>query len=655
MLRGAQSSRLLLVAVAVALVLVLVALAYRPALHGTFVWDDHILAEADAAFRHVELRRLLTQGFWPDNALGDQRAPYFRPLVLLSLRFDVALGGTPVEFHFTNVFLHLVACALVAFTAVRLGARGGSAVVAALLWGLAPRLTESVAWISGRTDVLAGVLGLAALALSPDASAAPSLPRSRWVLGGRSLAAGLCLLGALLAKEVAIAFAAALVVAALSRPGRDRASGARALGYIGGPIALWLFLRSIALATKKGPEQALGAARRAVTVFETIERYAEMIVDGSRPQTSIGMIGETDTTRAVIGGIVVVVVVALVVRFRRRIPAGAWVALTLAVVAILPVLHVVPLALAGSVAADRLLYVPLMGLVLGGAVLANALRRRARVLAAPALVVAGVWFAATAQRAADYGDEARFWVVAAEQAHPRNVSARNALALVVQKADVVDLSCRLYERSNSALTNTQLAYLTAHKRTLESLVNCWALSGRYEDAVRLAEDLARRYPTSGRVFMGLGFARLHVRDFDGAASAFSQAMSLDNALTRTVDPILADLPRTRADAAALQPPIQQEKKLAWARFLANVGRPPEADAAYLDIVLNASTTPSTRQKAIDYLVFAGSLESAQKVVGLTHSDMRRHGLEEHIAERKADRDRVDAVRERIEQVARRAP
>jgi tetratricopeptide (TPR) repeat protein len=650
-----RSSRQLLIAAAVVLVVVVVARAYAPALEGTFIWDDHVLAENDASFRHVSLGRLFTQPFWPEDSLGDSRAPYFRPLVLLSLRFDMALGGTPVEFHFTNVFLHLVACVLVTVTAIRLGARHEAAVLASLFWGLAPRLTESVAWISGRTDVLAGVFGLAALALSPETRDDDARPH-RWSVT-RSVLAGLCLFAALLAKEVGVAFALALIVAAASkRVHRDRHALARTAGYIGLPVVAWVALRLVATSARKGassPEHALGAGRRASAVFEAISRYSEMLVDFARPQTSIGMLNEPNILRALVGGVVVVLLVALLVRFGRRLPVGARIASTLAVAAMLPVLHVVPIAIAGSIAADRLLYVPLLGLALTLAVVGRSLGSRGRLVAASVcLVVAVVSFRATSARAADYGDEARFWVNAAERAHAHNVTSRNALASVVQKAGEVELSCRLYERSHQALLGSPHEWLAPHKRTLESLVSCWARSGRYEDAVRLSEDLSRRYPTSGRIQMGLGFALLHVRDFEGATSAFTRSLTLDKALTRVVAPVLAQIPRARAEWSRFSDPARRADRVAWAEHLANVGRGKEAEATYLEIALDPSLTNAVRQNAIEFLVFEGSLEAAERTVGYSATAVYRHALTERVDQRRVAYTKVDRLRARIIELAR---
>jgi tetratricopeptide (TPR) repeat protein len=642
-----RSLRQLLIAIAAALSLFLIARAYEPARAGAFVWDDHVLTNEDAGFRQVPLPELFVQGFWPNDPTLDAHAPYFRPLVLLSLRFDAALGGTPVEYHFTNLFLHLVACCLLGVTARRLGASSGAAVLAALGWGLAPRLTESVAWISGRGDVLAGVFGLAALALSPEIGRPP---RSRRAAGARAAGAAMCLLGALLSKEVGVAFAFALAVAAIAR--RDRRTAARAAGSIVAPLAVWLALRTIALAGSTGSLSPLGAGRRAATVLEAVGRYAEMIVDFARPRASIGLVGEVDTARAIAGSVVVLAGLALVLRYARGLPAGARVAAALGLAGLAPVLHVVPLAMAGSVAADRLLYVPLTGLALSLAVVVSALTPRARAMAALAvlaLVLAS--YGATRARAVDYADEAHFWVVTAEHAHPRNVVARNALALVVQNAGEIELSCRLYERSAGALDGTRFAWLPAHKRTLESLVNCWAKSGRYDDAVRLAEELSRRYPTSGRVQMELGFARLHVRDFDGATRAFERAREIDARVAKFVMPALARIAATRARWAELQNAPARDP-IVWARHLASVGRANDADAAFLAIALDPSSNESERQSAIGYLVDDGSVASAERVIARAEPPLRRQILVEQLTLRQRARGRVDALRGRIEALAR---
>ena len=83
--------------------------------------------------------------------MGDRQAtqPYYRPLTIFPLALDHELwGADPRGFHRTNVALHLLVCALVFLLARRLGAEVVAAALATLAWGLFPRLTEAVTFVS---------------------------------------------------------------------------------------------------------------------------------------------------------------------------------------------------------------------------------------------------------------------------------------------------------------------------------------------------------------------------------------------------------------------------------------------------------------------------------------------------------------------------
>ncbi len=150
-----------------ALALLAVLAAYAPSLTGTFVWDDHMLiVENPRAHELSAPSEFFTRAFWstPFQRVRDNVHSFYRPLVGLSYALDwVRSNGEPAAFHVTNVLLHLLVVALVFALARQLGASGRAAAAAAGAFGLLPRLTESVAWISGRTDVLAACFALLAL------------------------------------------------------------------------------------------------------------------------------------------------------------------------------------------------------------------------------------------------------------------------------------------------------------------------------------------------------------------------------------------------------------------------------------------------------------------------------------------------------------
>lgn len=133
------------------------ALVYAPALGAFFVSDDFQLIKSVADGGPF--------GLWTF------RSGFFRPLVSLSLFLDHALWGLrAAPWHATNLLLHIVNALLVTMFASQLwsgftgrtdGARVGA--IAGLLFLLHGSHSESVAWVSGRTDLLAALFALLCL------------------------------------------------------------------------------------------------------------------------------------------------------------------------------------------------------------------------------------------------------------------------------------------------------------------------------------------------------------------------------------------------------------------------------------------------------------------------------------------------------------
>lgn len=137
-----------------ALIAIVTAIAYQPAWHGGFIWDD------DAYVTH---NPLLTA---PDGLRRiwfslDSPSQYF-PLVYTTFRFERALWGlNTTGYHLVNITLHIVNALLVWRVLVRLAVPG--AMLAAAIFALHPVHVESVAWITERKNVLMGVFFLLTL------------------------------------------------------------------------------------------------------------------------------------------------------------------------------------------------------------------------------------------------------------------------------------------------------------------------------------------------------------------------------------------------------------------------------------------------------------------------------------------------------------
>ena len=80
---------------------------------------------------------------------------YYRPILTVSLMFDTYLGGiSPFVYHLTNIILHLLASCLLFLFLTKLNYRKEPALFFSLVFSIHPVLTQAVAWIPGRNDVL---------------------------------------------------------------------------------------------------------------------------------------------------------------------------------------------------------------------------------------------------------------------------------------------------------------------------------------------------------------------------------------------------------------------------------------------------------------------------------------------------------------------
>lgn len=137
------------------LVIVLVVLGlYYPLIHAPYnSVDDVKMVVQLLNTEHLDLQRL----FIPQG-----KGYYYRPLLILTYWLDKLMWGLEESFmHLGNVLIHLGNALLVYIFARSVFSRIGiasplAALMAALLFGVHPLNSESINWISGRSDLLAG-------------------------------------------------------------------------------------------------------------------------------------------------------------------------------------------------------------------------------------------------------------------------------------------------------------------------------------------------------------------------------------------------------------------------------------------------------------------------------------------------------------------
>lgn len=204
-----------------AVLLLLVLVAYWPATTGKFIWDDNRYVSANKLLSAPGGLEKIWTGRWTNPA--KYPLPQYYPLTHTSFWLEYHLTGSnatgqaaPFSYHVTNIVLHGLSAILLWLILRRLKVPG--AWVAAGVFALHPLNVESVAWISERKNVLAGLFFFGSILLylfadeqdETDALAtAPADPGLRW---GCYAGALLAFTLAMLSKSTACALPAVMVL-----------------------------------------------------------------------------------------------------------------------------------------------------------------------------------------------------------------------------------------------------------------------------------------------------------------------------------------------------------------------------------------------------------------------------------------------------------
>ncbi len=131
-----------------------VLLAYQPAWHAGFVWDDDVYVTNNPLLKAPD-------GLWRIWFSYDSPSQYF-PLVYSTFRLEHALWGlAPAGYHWVNILGHAANALLLWRLLVRLRIPG--APLAAALFALHPVQVESVAWVTELKNVEMGFFFLLSL------------------------------------------------------------------------------------------------------------------------------------------------------------------------------------------------------------------------------------------------------------------------------------------------------------------------------------------------------------------------------------------------------------------------------------------------------------------------------------------------------------
>ncbi|HEU4725870.1 MAG TPA: tetratricopeptide repeat protein, partial [Candidatus Eisenbacteria bacterium] len=473
-------------------------LLYLPALQFGWVWDDALLAASRGA--------------------SGPGAEGFHPFLSLLQRGEWALGaGNPAIFHVTNLLLHAAGAWLFFHLAVHLGATAGIAFAASLLFGANPLHVESVAFVSGRAAMTAAVFSLAALL-------AARLPRAR-AEGFKSPELWLALvLFAAAAFSDLSALVAPFLLIALDRWGAPRAGFAARRGAYAGFVAIGfaaLLARILApaVATPSLVDRGIPAAHAGAAIVHSLSDYLALLV-WPHPLNAIRALSERAAAAMPwIPLLPIAALLAALVVWRRRDPLARVGALTL-VLGLLPALPFE--ALGGPYVAERLAYLPSIGITLLVASLLAAIAAPPRGLRAVAvglgIAAAGLAAYATLVRIPVWSDNVALLRASAEAAP---TDPEPYLQLAGHHAAVGDAPAALAALDLAIARDSTIAAAHATRAlVLGSL-------GRWPEAEAAARRATVLEPTNAVGWANLGDALTQQGKSDEAIAASRRAVELD--------------------------------------------------------------------------------------------------------------------------------
>jgi Tfp pilus assembly protein PilF len=415
------------------------------------------------------------------------------------------------------------------------------AVVTALLFAVHPLHTENVAWISGRTDVMATMFATASLLFYVLFRQRRAWP---WLA-----AALVTFMSALMAKEAAACVPLLVVLLELPplrariSPRGDAATRTATVAGIAAYAAVFLVYvalrqHALGLTLSSYPAYAPGLLGRVGLPLSVFAGYIGKLVFPFRlnAEWDAAVPASFASLHVVAGLVILATLVALVVRLRRvpEVVLGA----AILFFGLAPVLNVVPI---GEISAERFLYLPSIGFALllaalfapawvaaspgmadidtmRGARAPFVARARGRELTWVLVIVLVAFAARTVTRNPVWKNEAVLFA-ATVKAAPDSPRARVNLGDVAMRNGRINDAIALYKQALAIDPDFGLA--------LSNLAGLYTQQHRLDEAAPLIERATRNNPDNPGLLSNLGSLYYEQKRYDDAAKTLARAIELD--------------------------------------------------------------------------------------------------------------------------------
>jgi protein O-mannosyl-transferase len=541
-------------AVVLAVVALVSAALYVPSTRYGFVWDDTGLITKNSLLAGSRPADIFMRGFWA--GAGEQIAgphlPYYRPLVTLSFLLDLNVShANPHWFHFVNLLLYAMAAVAVTLVLWELLHSGVWALLGGLFFAAHSSHVESVAFISGRTDIMLTLF----IAVSAFALLRSFRKHNRWWWLAVPPAFGL----ALLSKETAVVFPLLIALAPLLVGAKyDRHYWLPVLASVV-VLAGYFLLRTAAVPISVPFAREAGIWGRLASIVNTFGLYVRMFfwpfahhawyqANNASPVSPLNMAF----------ALLFVGSAPLLALGRRLVPALWGHAWTIAF--LLPVVSSLAL---GPVAAERLLLLPSAGIVMVlMAVLSHMSRGTAQRMAGAGVAVVIVLLGADSMMRTPVWKNGETLFSAMVREAPTAPNAYSSLADEIAEAQP-DSALALHEHALRVDPN----YAHAHLHAAVLLSDKGDLHGAIQH-LRIARQLV---PNSDMVLNNLALAFNDSGEVDSALATIDRAMTVQQGGSAVLHlnraNVLIAAGRTDEAADELRRALALDSAVLWARTL----------------------------------------------------------------------------------------
>jgi tetratricopeptide (TPR) repeat protein len=470
---------------------------YSPSFHAGYTnWDD-----PDTTYNNPVVAHLTPES--AERVLVSLRLANYHPLTDLSLAAESAFFGQGAAVHHAgNVLLHSANAALVFLLLAELLGSGWPALAGALLWALHPANVESAAWLSERKNLLYAFFYLAAL-----------LAYLRRLRGEAGIAPVFTLFAlALLSKASATTLPLALLALdwKYSRP-LDKKN----MLEKGAMLALaLLFTALMAAAQGRSGKMLPGDFPRLLSFY---------LAKACWPAGLCALYPYKEALAALKSGYLLYTLpaaafaAALLWSFRKNRTAALG--LLFFLVNILPFTLIIPIG--PSLAADRYLYIPLIGLILAAAAALEPVLRRPAwrwTAAAAFLACLGVLSVMTARRVKTWESSETLWTGVLARYPKSEVANLNMAQALLESGD--------WPRAQGYLKRT-LEADPDNPDALYNLGTTLGMAGRPAEALPLLERSVMIKPDAAAAWNNLGLALAALGRRAEARKAFLTATAAD--------------------------------------------------------------------------------------------------------------------------------